>query len=60
MTPLTAPWPSPDPPDLALSEEVTMKPVRSGCQAGVFALSVSDSELRSSEMKGRIDHYFNT
>lgn len=60
MTPFTAPRPSPNLPDMAVSEKVTIKPVRSGCQAGVFALYVSDSELRSSEMKGLIDHYFNT
>lgn len=59
MTLLTAPPPQ-NHPDMVFSIKVTIKPVGSGCQAGVFALQVSDSELSSSDMKGLLDHYFNT
>lgn len=34
--------------------------IGNGCQAAVSTLQVSDSQLRSSDMKGLIDHYFNT
>lgn len=60
MTPLPPPKTPPNPPGVALSEKATVKAVRTVCQAGVFALQVSDSELRSSDMKGLIDRYFNT
>lgn len=59
MTPLTVPSPH-DPPDMALSVKGSVKRIRSGCQAAVSALQVSDSQLRCSDMKGLIDHYFNT
>lgn len=33
--------------------------LRTWCQAGVFALQVSDSQLRFADMKGLTDHSFN-
>lgn len=58
MMPLTAPLAHN--PAMALSVKVSVKQVGSGCQAAVSALQGSDSQLRSSDMKGLIDHYFNT
>lgn len=64
MTPLAAPFLTPPHPTPLLLAWALWKgdcdtPVRTSCQAGVFALQVSDSQLRSADMKGLIDHSFN-
>lgn len=59
MTPLAAPFPTPLLLAWALWNGDCDTPVRTSCQAGVFALQVSDLQLRSADMKGLVDHSFN-